>query len=80
MIDEAERQGLIGPGSTIVEGTSGNTGIGLAIVAARRHYRCIFVMPDKMAPEKIALLRAYGPRSWSVLRQSPPTTPIPITR
>jgi cystathionine beta-synthase len=60
MIDEAERQGLIGPGSTIVEGTSGNTGIGLAIVAARSHYRCIFVMPDKMAPEKIALLRAYG--------------------
>ena len=60
MIDEAERQGLIGPGSTIVEGTSGNTGIGLAIVAARRRYRCIFVMPDKMAPEKIALLRAYG--------------------
>jgi cystathionine beta-synthase len=60
MIDEAERQGLLGPGSTIVEGTSGNTGIGLAIVAARRRYRCIFVMPDKMAPEKIALLRAYG--------------------
>ncbi|MFZ0666591.1 MAG: cystathionine beta-synthase [Acidimicrobiales bacterium] len=60
MVDEAERQGLLGPGSTIVEGTSGNTGIGLAIVAARRRYRCIFVMPDKMAPEKIALLRAYG--------------------
>jgi cystathionine beta-synthase len=60
MIDEAERQGLLEPGSTIVEGTSGNTGIGLAIVAARRRYRCIFVMPDKMAPEKIALLRAYG--------------------
>ncbi len=60
MIEEAERQGLLKPGSTIVEGTSGNTGIGLAIVAARRRYRCIFVMPDKMAPEKIALLRAYG--------------------
>ena len=60
MIDEAERRGLLKPGSTIVEGTSGNTGIGLAIVAARRRYRCIFVMPDKMAPEKIALLRAYG--------------------
>jgi cystathionine beta-synthase len=60
MIEDAERQGLLKPGSTIVEGTSGNTGIGLAIVAARRRYRCIFVMPDKMAPEKIALLRAYG--------------------
>jgi cystathionine beta-synthase len=60
MVEEAERQGLLKPGSTIVEGTSGNTGIGLAIVAARRRYRCIFVMPDKMAPEKIALLRAYG--------------------
>jgi cystathionine beta-synthase len=60
MVEEAERRGLLGPGSTIVEGTSGNTGIGLAIVAARRRYRCVFVMPDKMAPEKIALLRAYG--------------------
>jgi cystathionine beta-synthase len=60
MIEAAERAGLLAPGGTIVEGTSGNTGVGLAIVAARRHYRCIFVMPDKMAPEKIALLRAYG--------------------
>ncbi len=60
MIEAAEREGLLGPGSTIVEGTSGNTGIGLAIVAARRRYRCVFVMPDKMAPEKVALLRAYG--------------------
>ncbi|MGH9171227.1 MAG: cystathionine beta-synthase [Acidimicrobiales bacterium] len=60
MIDRAEREGLLEPGGTIVEGTSGNTGVGLAIVAARRHYRCIFVMPDKMAPEKISLLRAYG--------------------
>ena len=60
MIEAAERAGLIGPGATIVEGTSGNTGIGLAIVAARRRYRCVFVMPDKMAPEKVALLRAYG--------------------
>src|SRR5208282_1135089 len=51
---------LLKPGSTIVEGTSGNTGVGLAIVAARRRYRCVFVMPDKMAPEKVALLRAYG--------------------
>ena len=60
MIDAAEQAGLLKPGGTIVEGTSGNTGVGLAIVAARRHYKCIFVMPDKMAPEKIGLLRAYG--------------------
>jgi cystathionine beta-synthase len=60
MIDRAEREGLLKPGGTIIEGTSGNTGVGLAIVAARRRYRCIFVMPDKMAPEKISLLRAYG--------------------
>jgi cystathionine beta-synthase len=60
MIEAAERAGLLKPGSTIVEGTSGNTGVGLAIVAARRRYRCIFVMPDKMSQEKISLLRAYG--------------------
>ena len=60
MIDAAERDGLLRPGSTIVEGTSGNTGVGLAIAAARRRYRCVFVMPDKMAAEKVALLRAYG--------------------
>jgi cystathionine beta-synthase len=60
MIDEAERQGLLKPGGTIVEPTSGNTGVGLAIVAAQRGYRCIFVMSDKMSDEKVALLRAYG--------------------
>ena len=60
MIDAAERAGLLAPGGTIVEPTSGNTGVGLAIVAARRRYRCIFVMPDKVASEKISLLRAYG--------------------
>ena len=60
MIDAAERDGRLKPGGTIVEPTSGNTGVGLAIVAARRGYRCVFIMPDKMAPEKIALLRAYG--------------------
>jgi cystathionine beta-synthase len=58
--DAAERGGLLKPGGTIVEPTSGNTGVGLAIVAARRGYKCVFIMPDKMAPEKIALLRAYG--------------------
>jgi len=60
MIEAAEREGLLGPGGTIVEPTSGNTGVGLAIVAAQRGYRCIFVMTDKVAPEKVALLRAYG--------------------
>lgn len=60
MLDEAEREGLLRPGGTIVEPTSGNTGVGLAIVAAQRGYRCIFVMSDKMSDEKVALLRAYG--------------------
>jgi cystathionine beta-synthase len=60
MIDEAERQGVLQPGGTIVEPTSGNTGVGLAIVAAQRGYRCVFVMSDKMSDEKVALLRAYG--------------------
>ena len=60
MIDAAEKAGLLQPGGTIVEPTSGNTGVGLAIVAARRRYRCVFVMPDKMSAEKIKLLRAYG--------------------
>lgn len=62
IIDDAERQGLLKHGGTIVEATSGNTGVGLAIVAATRGYRCIFVMPDKMSQEKILLLRAYGAR------------------
>ena len=60
MIADAERRGLLRPGGTIVEATAGNTGVGLAMVAAVRGYRCIFVLPDKMAPEKIALLKAYG--------------------
>jgi cystathionine beta-synthase len=60
MVEAAERDGLLGPGSTIIEPTSGNTGVGLAIVAAQRGYKCIFVMSDKMAPEKIDVLRAYG--------------------
>ncbi|MET0802043.1 MAG: cystathionine beta-synthase, partial [Actinomycetota bacterium] len=60
MIEAAERDGTLRPGGTIVEPTSGNTGHGLAIAAAVRGYRCIFVMPDKMSQEKISLLRAYG--------------------
>jgi cystathionine beta-synthase len=60
MILAAEREGLLQPGGTIVEPTSGNTGVGLAIVAAQRGYKCVFVMTDKVAPEKVSLLRAYG--------------------
>src|SRR3954468_249180 len=60
MIEAAEADGRLQPGGTIVEPTSGNTGVGLAIVAARRRYHCIFTMPDKISAEKIALLRAYG--------------------
>src|SRR6185503_15922094 len=60
MIEAAERDGRLRPGGTIVEPTSGNTGVGLAIAAAHKGYRCIFVMPDKMSQEKISMLRAYG--------------------
>ena len=60
MLEAAEREGRLRPGGTIVEPTSGNTGVGLAIAAALRGYRCIFVMPDKMSQEKISMLRAYG--------------------
>jgi cystathionine beta-synthase len=60
MVLDAEEQGLLQPGGTIVEATSGNTGTGLAMVAAQRGYKCIFTIPDKMAQEKIDLLRALG--------------------
>ena len=60
MIEAAERDGRLKPGGTIVEPTSGNTGVGLALAAARKGYRLIFVMPDKMSQEKISMLRAYG--------------------
>jgi cystathionine beta-synthase len=60
MIDAAERDGLLQPGGTIVEPTSGNTGVGLAIVAAQRGYHCVFVCTDKVSPTKLDLLRAYG--------------------
>lgn len=62
IIEDAERDGRLRPGGTIIEATSGNTGVGLAIAAAIKGYRCIFVMPDKMSQEKILLLRAYGAR------------------
>jgi cystathionine beta-synthase len=62
IIDEAERSGRLKPGGTVVEATSGNTGVGLAIVCALRGYKAVFVMPDKMSQEKIQLLRAFGAR------------------
>lgn len=60
MIEVAEREGRLKPGATIIEATAGNTGVGLALVAAVKGYRCIFVMPDKMSQDKINLLKAYG--------------------
>ncbi len=60
MIDAAERSGQLRPGGTIVEPTSGNTGVGLALVAQQRGYKCVFVVPDKVAQDKVAVLRAYG--------------------
>jgi len=62
MIEAAERNGQLRPGGTIVEATSGNTGMGLALAAAIKGYKCIFVMPDKMSQEKVRLLRAFGAR------------------
>lgn len=60
MITEAERRGWLRPGGTIIEATAGNTGVGLAMAAAVKGYRCMFVLPDKMSAEKISLLKAYG--------------------
>ena len=78
MLDEAERDGLIGPGSVIIERTSGNTGIGLAIVSAQRGYRCICVTTTKVAAEKIRLLEAYGAEVIVCRAGLPPTDPASI--
>src|ERR671937_52299 len=75
MIEAAERSGALRPGGTIVEPTSGNTGHGLAIAAAIKGYRCIFVMPDKMSQEKVALLRAYGAEVVITPTAVPPESP-----
>jgi cystathionine beta-synthase len=75
MIEQAERDGKLRPGGTIVEPTSGNTGVGLAIAATIKGYRCIFVMPDKMSQEKIALLRAYGAEVVICPTAVPPESP-----
>ena len=60
IIERAEQSGALKPGGTIVEGTSGNTGVALAIAAALKGYRCVFTMPDKMSQEKVRLLKAFG--------------------
>jgi len=75
MVEAAEQAGLLRKGGTIIEPTSGNTGVGLAMVAALKGYKTIFVMPDKMSPEKVSLLKAYGSEvviaPTNVARESP---------
>ena len=75
MIEQAEREGKLRPGGTIVEPTSGNTGVALAMAAALKKYRCIFVMPDKVSLEKIRLLRAYGAEVVVCPTAVPPDSP-----
>jgi cystathionine beta-synthase len=75
IIEAAERSGALRPGGVIVEGTSGNTGVGLAIAAAIKGYRCIFTIPDKMSTEKIRLLRAFGAEVVVVPTAVPPDHP-----
>lgn len=75
MIAEAETRGLLRPGGTIIEATAGNTGVGLAMVAAVKGYRCIFVLPDKMSNEKILLLKAYGAEVVITPTGVPPDSP-----
>ena len=75
IIADAERRGDLKPGGTIVEGTSGNTGVALAMAAAIKGYRCIFTMPDKMSQEKVRLLKAYGAEVVVVPTAVPPDHP-----
>src|SRR3989339_1988247 len=75
MIEAAEKEGLLKPGGTIVEATAGNTGVGLALVAAVKGYRAIFVMPDKMSEDKISLLKAYGAEVVITPTSVPPDSP-----
>lgn len=75
MVKNAEKEGLLKPGSTIIEATAGNTGAGLALVAARRGYRCIFVLPDKMSDDKVNLLKAYGAEIVITPTNVPPDSP-----
>jgi len=75
MIEAAEKAGLLKPGGTIIEATAGNTGMGLALVAAVKGYRLIDVMPDKMSGDKISLLRAYGAEVVNTATNVPPDSP-----
>jgi cystathionine beta-synthase len=75
MIEQGEADGRLRTGGTIIEPTSGNTGVGLAIVAALKGYRCIFVLPDKVSQEKIALLRGYGAEVVVTPTAVPPSSP-----
>ncbi|MFM8270178.1 MAG: PLP-dependent cysteine synthase family protein, partial [Pseudomonadota bacterium] len=75
MVEVAEREGKIKPGGTIVEATSGNTGMGLAIASAIKGYRTVFVMPDKMSEEKRQNLRAFGARVVMTPSGVPPESP-----
>ncbi|MDT3345716.1 MULTISPECIES: pyridoxal-phosphate dependent enzyme [Microbacterium] len=75
IIDAAERDGHLKPGATIVEPTSGNTGVGLALIAQQRGYRMIFVVPDKFAGEKVAVLKAYGAEVVMTATSVPPEHP-----
>ena len=75
IIDAAEESGQLRPGGTIVEPTSGNTGVGLALIAQQRGYRCIFVCPDKVSEDKRDTLRAYGAEVVVVPSTVPPEDP-----
>ncbi|MBE9057663.1 cystathionine beta-synthase [Sphaerospermopsis sp. LEGE 08334] len=75
MVEAAETAGLLQPGGTIIEATAGNTGVGLALIAAVKKYRCIFVMPDKMSQDKINLLKAYGAEVVVTPTSVPPDSP-----
>lgn len=75
MVEAAERSGALRPGGTIVECTSGNTGVGLAMAAVVRGYRCVFVMPDKVSSEKVRLLEAYGARVILTPAEAAPDSP-----
>src|ERR1700745_4201052 len=75
MIADAERRGWLRPGGTIIEATAGNTGVGLAMIAAVKGYRCIFVLPDKMSADKIRLLKAYGAEVVITPTALPPDSP-----
>jgi cystathionine beta-synthase len=75
MVEAAEREGLLKPGGTIIEATAGNTGVGLALVAAIKGYRCIFVLPDKMSEDKVNLLKSYGAEVVITPTAVPPDSP-----